>query len=81
MHLTFVPRFIAHTLPSLGPRRNFTSGAEDVPPSRPDEHAAFMNVAKNMTFGTSKKYGSVGRIMQIIVRNICKNIGIGNMLT
>ena len=77
-----MPSNVAHTLPCLGPRRDFTSGAKDVPPSRTDEHAALGNVAENMTFGTSEKHGSVRRFMQIIVnRNICKIGGIGNMLT
>ena len=80
MNVALVPSLIAHAFPSHGPRRDFTCGAKDVPPSRTDEHAAFGNVAGNMTFGTSEKHGSVRRFMQIIVnKNIFKTNGIGNM--
>ena len=84
MHRTFVPRNVAETPPSLSPCRNFASGTKDVPPSRPYEHCAFVNVAIHKAFRASKKSGGVNKFMQRIIErneNISKIIVVRYVLT
>ena len=79
-----MPSNVAHTLPCLGPRRNLAGGTKDVPPPRPYEHSAFVNVAIHKAFRASKKYGGVDNVMQIIIErneNICRVVVIRNVLT
>ena len=78
-----MPKNVAHAPPSLGPSRNLAGGAKDVPPSRPDEHSAFVDVTIHKAFRTSKKDGGVGSIMQKIIKwnkNICRIIVVRNVL-